>query len=532
MTEPIPTSGGAIPGGEASLRPASDRQEGRKALWQQRRRRVATGANVCMAITLAAVLTGLLNYGAYRHFAERWDISSLQYYVLSEKTLNMLDGIHGTVRFITVFQADMPLGDEVRHLLEEYVQVARRIDGLDISVEAVDPDRDLARARELTALYDLTEANVVVVTMDGRHKIVPEQELVDYERLIDSSQLASTGRVNVEKKKRGFQGEQVISSAIQGLAQERRPVVYVLTGHGERNIEEFSSPAGYATVARILRRDNLEVKALLLAEVGAVPEDCSTLIVAGPEMQLADSEATRIGEYLDRSGRLLVLADPGTTTGLERLLETWGVRLARDVVVGLTMTGRELFIRDYGAHPITKPLGGMVTMFYQPRSVEPLVEAEAGAAADKLPADRPRVTSLAMTKEGWAEFNFNQNPARFDADADRAAPVSVAVAVERGAGEGIQLELQPTRIVVVGDSDFVSNGALAGGVGGNVDFLMNAVNWLIAREELLAIGAKAPIDLRLDMDDKQARVAFLLMVGGLPLVVAAFGAGVWFTRRR
>ena len=159
----------------------------------------------------------------------------------------MLFRSHGQVQFITLFQTDSPLGEEVAHLLEEYVHAATRIDGLDIKVEAVDPDRDLARTRELTAQYDLTEAGVVIVAMDGRHKVVGEKELVDYERLVDSSQLADTGRVNVEKKKRGFMGELALSSAIQSLAQERRPVVYFLTGHGERDTEDFSGAEGYAT---------------------------------------------------------------------------------------------------------------------------------------------------------------------------------------------------------------------------------------------------------------------------------------------
>ena len=105
------------------------------------------------------------------------------------------------------------------------------------------------------------------------------------------------------------------------------------------------------------------------------------------------------------------------------------------------------------------------------------------------------MTPLALTRDGWAELNLTQTPARFDADTDRPAPVSVAVAVERGGASAIEMELRPTRMVVVGDSDFVSNGALQGGVGGNTDFLLNAVNWLVEREALMAISAKSILSL-------------------------------------
>ncbi|MDA0577613.1 MAG: GldG family protein [Verrucomicrobia bacterium] len=507
---------------------AQDRRAGREAVRRQRRRRTASGANVTISIALAFILLVMLNHGAYRHFPERWDISSLRYYALSPKTLNMLEGVRGEIKCITLFQADMSLGDEMRRLLEEYVYEAQRIGGLKITLESVDPDRDLVRTRELTVQYDVSEANGVIVAMDGRYRIVTEKHLVDYERVVDSSQMAS-GHMRVDKKRRGFLGEQVISSSIQSLAEERRPLVYVLTGHGERNIEEFSSASGYATVARTLRRDNIELRPLLLAETRTVPEDCSALVIAGPERRLAEGEAALIGEYLERSGRLLLLTDPGTQSGLEPMLETWGVHLSRDRVVGLTLTGRELFVRDYGAHPITAPLDGMVTMFLDPRSVEPVVDE---ADAKGLPADRPRVTKLAYTQDGWAEFNFTQSPPRFEADTDRAAPVAVAVAVERGAADGIQMELRPTRMVVIGDSDFVANGALQNGVGANIDLFMNAVNWLVTREQLLAIGAKSPIDLRLEMNDQQSRIAFFLLVLALPSAVAIFGVAVWWNRRR
>ena len=50
-----------------------------------------------------------------------------------------------------------------------------------------------------------------------------------------------------------------------------------------------------------------------------------------------------------------------------------------------------------------------------------------------------------------------------------------------------ELDIVPiiaNRVVVIGDSDFVSNAALTGG---NSDFFMSALNWLLERAELMAI---------------------------------------------
>jgi ABC-type uncharacterized transport system involved in gliding motility auxiliary subunit len=169
-------------------------------------------------------------------------------------------------------------------------------------------------------------------------------------------------------------------------------------------------------------------------------------------------------------------------------------------------------------------------MLYSPRSAEAV---RPGAEGIGIAADQPRATVLATsTPDGWAEMDPAQTPPRFDEGVDRRGRIGVAVAVERGALRSIDVELSPTRLVVIGDSDFVSNGALKAGAGGNADFFMSAMNWLLEREALMAIAPKNPIDLRLDMNRDQVRTAFVQVVGFLPAIAALLGALVWIRRRR
>ena len=288
---------------------------------------------------------------------------------------------------------------------------------------------------------------------------------------------------------------------------------------------------GYGRIANQLRRDNIEVRQLVLEKVNRVPEDCDALIIAGADGRISVTARDAIASYLNASGRVFLLIDPATAIGLESLVEEWGIALEQDYVVGNTYRKLgDVAIDQYGGHAITRPLKGVVTAFYLPRSIEPL-EASVGDA----PVDKPRVSILSMTdEEGWAEKDFNQIPPKFDETVDRKGPVSIAVAVERGidpAQSVLDVDLRSTRIVVVGDSDFVSNWALSMGPAGNLDFFLNAINWLLDREELMAISPKPPIDLRLDMDREEQKAAFVLIVGALPLLVAVFGVVVWLNRR-
>jgi len=214
---------------------------------------------------------------------------------------------------------------------------------------------------------------------------------------------------------------------------------------------------------------------------------------------------------------------------MEELLEHWGVAAGPEEAVGLTLTGRELVVTEYGDHAITRNLKKVTTMFYMPRALEPL--GDVGPVAE-IPADKPRVTVLASsTADGWAEADLSQTPPRYDPGVDRPGPVPIVLAVEKGAVGEIDVEIRPTRLVVMGDSDFVSNGALRSGVGGNRDFFMSALNWLLEREALLAISAKAPWELRLDMDRRRMRMTFLLIVGAMPALAAFAGVVVWQRRK-
>lgn len=489
--------------------------KGRRSIWRHRGRRLFTGMNLCVAMTLAVTALLLFNMLASRYY-RRWDWSRSEFYALSPRTQSVVQGLAVNVDVTAFFQKSHPLYDDVRLLLESYRAAGEASKPARLRIEMVDPDRDLGRARELSSRYDLHQANVVVFDAGGRRKYVEAKDLADVEYVL-------RGATDLDKRVIGFKGEEAFSSAILSVSRMDVPVVYMLTGHGERDVMDYGQQFGYSSVARAIRRDNTLLKALALDQRG-VPQDAAAVVVAGPERRLSAAEIDLLGGYLNRGGRLLCLLDPGVRTGLEPMLLEWGVRLAADVVVGpRTLTGRELLVSDYGDHPASRQMRKLTTVFYMPRSVEVLAEGAQGA-------DRPRATALALTTdESWAETDLKQHPPKFDPAVDRRGPVSVAVAVEKGAGSAVGL--RPTRLVVVGDSYFVANGALDAGSGANRDLFLNLLNWLIERETALAIGPKKPGTWSLDMDQHGIRMAHVYIAGVMPAVFAALGLIVWFRRR-
>jgi ABC-type uncharacterized transport system involved in gliding motility auxiliary subunit len=494
--------------------PSPDRHpiEAAAGVRRGRRRRFAERANTVSALLLAAAIAGMLQYLTGRHY-HRADWSRAKFFSLSEKSRSLAASLTNEVEVIALFPAAHALMQDLDPLLREYEAASRLI-----RVRRVDPDRDLAAVEALTAEYPLTEDKVLIVSSQGRHRVVPEMELEDLDY--------STMNLGQPPRRLAFKGEQAISSAIQQVAHGRTPVVYFLTGHGERSLESFERGVGYAQLARLVRQDNIDVQTLVLGERQRVPDDADAVVVAGPRRRLPQPELDALAQFLDRNGRMVLLLDSQTATGLEPLLERWDVRVGNDQVVDPARTlGGGMAISRYGRHAITDRMGELAAVVYRPRSIEP-----SGPGADVAEADRPRAIRLALTSdEAWGETNPAQRPPRFDAGQDRPGPVSVAVAVERGSGTPeAGADLSPTRLVVFGDSTFLTNGGM---VSGNSDLFMSALNWTLDRHELMAIAPKAPEELRLDLGPRQVRRLGWLLIAGLPLAAAIAGVLVCGARR-
>ncbi len=492
----------------------------RKYIRKQRGLRLAVKTNMLISVVLAFIIVVLINYISSKYHAH-WNISNNDYYELSDKTKKLISNLPSDVNLVMFFKKNNLFYDDVKNLLREFSYEAEKQNNVKFNVSIVDPERDLAEVRNLKQKYGLDKVDTVLLECDGRTKYIEADDMIDRK-----PELTDKGPVNTIV---GFRGEEMISSAIKNVINKKRPVVYFLSGHGEHAISDTSEQTGLSSVGYKVVHDNVEVYSLVLTKEKGIPENCSALVIMGPTTKFSLIEIDMISTYLEQGGRLMLLLDPRAKTGLEPLLAKWNIKLEDDMVLGLTLTGRETLIMNYGQHAITENLGAITTLFYLPRSVEALVTPD----SNNRSADRPHVTLLALTgPEGWSEKNLTKRPYKFDKGMDRKGPISVAVAVERGSVSGIDLKIKSTRLVVFGDSYFVSNGALKNGIGGNIDIFMSSLNWLLERSEMLYVGPKTPGELRLEMSSKKLRNVYLLIALAIPAIIAGFGVIIVWIRRR
>jgi ABC-type uncharacterized transport system involved in gliding motility auxiliary subunit len=100
---------------------------------------------------------------------------------------------------------------------------------------------------------------------------------------------------------------------------------------------------------------------------------------------------------------------------------------------------------------------------------------------------------------------------------------------ERGGVADEKVDVGSARLVVVGNSEFVADGIVTEP---NLDFGLNALNWMLDRGHLAGIAPKTVRAFSLNLTDLETgRIALYTLVL-IPAVAALAGIVVWWRRRR
>jgi ABC-type uncharacterized transport system involved in gliding motility auxiliary subunit len=218
--------------------------------------------------------------------------------------------------------------------------------------------------------------------------------------------------------------------------------------------------------------------------------------------------------------------------GLKEFLKSYGIETSGDIVVdkmSRVMGGDYLIpmVANYGAHEITKDFR-FTSFFPLARAIEVGSEKKKGIT----------LTGLAFTSpESWAETDriaLDQGRVAYD-NRDRLGPLSLAVVAdleppaERPDDLSSHQITGKGRMVVFGDVHFATNKYI--NVSGNNDFIVNSVNYLVGRGDLITIKKEPrPVDT-LMLSRNQGLMLFTVPVVFVPLLVLLLGIAVWYRRR-
>ncbi len=486
-----------------------------------RGRKWSLSLNTALSLLAMMALVLMVNYLGARHFT-RWSLAGNAQADLSPFSKRVLAGVTNTVKVTLYFNKEAPLYQMAWNLLKAYRFANDRI-----QVEAVDYIREPGAAELAKVRYKLSDQNardVIIFDCQGRADFVYQGELSDLD--VDPIMRGETR----EAKRTNFKGEALFTAAIMNVIGTRQPKAYFLEGHGEHSPDSDDGASGYSRFAGVLHENNVAFDKLRLDGVGEVPADCNLLIVAGIQAALPPEAVEKVDRYLKQGGRLLALFNSRSAlrqTGLEKLLSTWGVAVGRDLVMDEKHSmsrNMDIVASTFGTHPIIKPIYGFGVYLIRPRSISRDRNAPRGA-------DAPQVDPLVFTSAAGRVLTDLRPEGAQMTGTDFIGNVPLMVAVEKGGIRNLTADKGATRMVVAGDSTFLANDNIDREA--NHEFASHAVNWLLARTDLLVpIPAREIKDFKLTLTATQMQSARWILVGGFPGGALLVGALVWLRRRR
>jgi gliding motility-associatede transport system auxiliary component len=465
---------------------------------RMRKIKLAGSSNMTAAVFLVLALAVIITLLSNRHYL-RWDMTFTGEHSLSEKTLQVLKTIDAPVTIKAFVQEELQGADQVKRLLGAYTYAAPKI-----TYEIIDPERNPGMA----VRYNVKSSNTLV--LEG-YKQIQVVKLAD---------------------------EENITNGLIRLVKSIPEKVYWITGHGEKAFKG-GEPESLTALQESFAAQNYEFQDLFLMQK-EIPEEASLVVVAAPEKRFFPEEVEALKKYLDKGGSLLIFLEPFVDGGLKEFLNSYGIETSGDIVVdkmSRVMGGDYLIpmVANYGAHEITKDFR-LTSFFPLARSIEVGSEKKKGIT----------VTGLAFTSpESWAETDriaLDQGRVAYDGR-DRLGPLSLAVVAEleppvekpSDGKESQKDDLSSHKItgrgkmVVFGDVHFATNKYIS--VSGNNDFIVNSINFLVGRGDLITITKKPKPTDTLMLSKNQGLMLFMVPVVFVPLFVLLLGIAVWHKRR-
>ncbi len=348
----------------------------------------------------------------------------------------------------------------------------------------------------------------------------------------------STDLTSLARVPRSSNQERDMTQAVSRELIAGTLTVYFDTGLGERSPED-TTQEGISGIRAGVQESGLVAYPLdisALASSGAdIPHDAAAVVFARPTRDLTAAEIDVIDRYLNTGGSLLLLPDvlfnddpflKQSGAFNQYLWDNYGIQALDAAVVDPSMSGQTaLDVMSAYIFPETD-IGARLDP-----NTNPTVFSLARALDVNLDSSPPNVANgrvIMSSEQSFGETDLKTlgetNSYHYDTGVDLPGPLTTVVWASN--------QQTKAKIVMVGDSNFVSNGLVLSG--GNGVLFTDSMAWLTGLGEKIsfapqAYGVGTPLiyvsTQTLDL------IAFLTIIL-LPGAVLASGVAIWMRRTR
>jgi hypothetical protein len=526
-------------------------------------RRLVYGTNLGLTALLLLLLLGVGNVFAALRVPNQLDTTQSGFYTLDPATEKVVAGLEQPV---TAYSTLRELADETE------ARLARDARGLLTAAQEVNPAR--FRARFLNPALDQNEIDRLANKFPQFDRNQLGILLVYGEDESRSSFIRMPELFTQDFQSRAvmFQGEPRLVRELLFLSEGKtRPVVYFTQGHGELSV---APPPRGGTRAADVRTANQLREALEKGYVDVrplefdlaapkVPDDATVVAVADPRTPLSKEQAEAIRKFMTeprpgdktRKGKLVVLTSPHprpednagvADTGLEGVLEGFGVRLGRDYIYNEPVQNISFnrAITTLGAtlvqerNPVAMAFRRRALIMSDCREVVPASPPGGSLRAEPLFVTLPeqRYTwlepdPLTNPAQRWQQLVQRENGALRAARGFTDEPRSLSVLVTEQPEPGAKRTEPTARVAVYGSGSFFADpepGRQPSPIPG--ELFAATLDWLRDRP-VVDVQNKTYGQYTMKPEPDLTRMVFL-PIGVIAVGVLAAGFGMWVFRRK
>ena len=436
------------------------------------------------AIFIVIVVVINMIVGAIPSKYSQLDVSSSKLYTIGDETKKVLKALDKDVTIYQIAQSGSE-DDTISNLLKRYEDESKHI-----KVEVKDPVVNPKFASEYTT--DDLAANSLIVVCGDRNKVISYNDM--YSTSVDYNTWQQTTT--------GFDGEGQITSAIGYVTSEDLPIMYTLSGHGEKDLD--------SSFKEDIQKANIDIKELNLLTEGKVPDDADCLMIVSPTSDISEDEKAEILDYLEAGGKAMIFSDytQDDLPNFDAVLANYGVKRAEGIV----------FEGDSQHYGMQMPYYLVPTVNSTDASSE---TASAGSYV------------LAPYAQGIQKTDDVRDTVTIDSiltTSDHVdGPFDLGVAITEKLDDD-----KETQIVYYSTANLMESQVNQMVSGGNEKLLLESLSWMTSTDESssVSISSKSLQSASLTVTDYDAAFWKICTIGLIPGVFLVAGFLIWLRRRK
>ena len=454
------------------------------------------------AIFIVIVVVINMIVGAIPSKYSQLDVSSSKLYTIGDETKKVLKALDKDVTIYQIAQSGSE-DDTISNLLKRYKDESKHI-----KVEVKDPVVNPKFASEYTT--DDLAANSLIVVCGDRNKVISYNDM--YSTSVDYNTWQQTTT--------GFDGEGQITSAIGYVTSEDIPIMYTLSGHGEKDLD--------SSFKEDIQKANIDIKELNLLTEGKVPDDADCLMIVSPTSDISEEEKTEILDYLEAGGKAMIFSDytQDDLPNFDAVLASYGVKRAEGIVF-------EGDSQHYGMQMpyYLVPTVNSTDASSETASAGSYVLAPYAQGIQKTDDVRDTVTIdsiLTTSDQAYSKTNMQSSQIEKEDD-DVNGPFDLGVAITEKLDDD-----KETQIVYYSTANLMESQVNQMVSGGNEKLLLESLSWMTSTDESssVSISSKSLQSTSLTVTDYDAAFWKICTIGLIPGVFLVAGFLIWLRRRK